>query len=76
MLSASCNISIFHIYIYIYLFISTLCKVIFHALLYYFIYSMQPFLISWNNSLEYENTWIYVCLSIAIIPPTQNFYQK
>ena len=29
-----------------------------------------------RNNPFYENIWIYICLSIAIIPPTQNFYQK
>ena len=33
---------------------------------------MQQFLLNWNNSLKYENKWIYVCLSIVIIPLTRN----
>jgi len=44
----------------------------FHAL---FI-SCKQFLLNWKNSLKYENKWIYICLSIAIIPLTRNSLPK
>ena len=75
MLSLPCNSPVF-----IYVFISALyvfsCPLILQILRKFnfraLFISCKQFLLNWKISLKYENKWIYVCLSIAIIPLTRN----